>query len=49
MDYNGYQMSRIMNIEHLRALYDNPVDTAVRKNIGYLDGHAKRFIAHSPF
>jgi PPOX class probable FMN-dependent enzyme len=42
-------MTTIDTLEALRALYPQPQERAVRKEIPALDGHCRRFIALSPF
>jgi uncharacterized protein len=42
-------MARISTLEDLRTLYRPPMERAVQKELKYLDRHAKRFIALSPF
>ena len=42
-------MSRITSVEQLRRLYPPAHDRAVRKELGHLDRHHRRFIALSPF
>ena len=39
----------ITSIEELRRLYAVPQVRAVRKPVGVLDAHCRRFIALSPF
>jgi uncharacterized protein len=42
-------MKFVESREELRALYKTPGDNAVRKELRFLDSHAKNFIARSPF
>lgn len=42
-------MARIDSIDALRALYREPVDRVVRKELDHLDPHCRSFIGHSPF
>lgn len=42
-------MATIDSIEGLRAIYKQPNDRAVEKEITYLDAHCRRFIELSPF
>lgn len=42
-------MTRITTIEQLRDNYDQPTERAVRKDIGCIDKHCRRFIELSPF
>lgn len=42
-------MSHIKTREALRDLYAQPGDRAVRKDIGHLDRHCRRFLELSPF
>ena len=42
-------MSMITSVEELRSLYDPPKENVVKKDIGHIDRHCRRFIAYSPF
>lgn len=42
-------MSKIISVEQLRSLYDEPTKRALKKDIGHIDGHCQRFIELSPF
>jgi PPOX class probable FMN-dependent enzyme len=42
-------MTYIESIEELRSLYAQPAEKAVRKQLGRLDRHCRRFIELSPF
>ena len=39
----------VTSIEELRALYAAPKDRAIRKQLGRLDRHCRRFVSLSPF
>ncbi|MGE3065649.1 MAG: MSMEG_1061 family FMN-dependent PPOX-type flavoprotein [Hyphomicrobiaceae bacterium] len=42
-------MTEITSTEALRAVYPQPNDLAVRKELSFVDRHAREFIARSPF
>lgn len=42
-------MARIETIEELRRLYKAPTERALRKQLGFIDRHCRRFIELSPF
>jgi hypothetical protein len=42
-------MSQITSIEQLRQLYTAPTERVVKKDIGHIDVHCRRFIELSPF
>ena len=42
-------MAIISSIEQLRALYEQPTERAIKKDIGHIDKHCKSFIELSPF
>ncbi len=42
-------MARISDVGQLRAMYPNVVERAVKKELGALEPHSRRFIALSPF
>lgn len=42
-------MARVETTDQLRALYDAPMERALKKELAHLDRHCRRFIALSPF
>jgi PPOX class probable FMN-dependent enzyme len=46
---NGYQTMKIQTTDQLRALYKDPSERAVLKELTYVDPHIQRFISLSPF
>ena len=42
-------MTEICNLTELRAIYAQPSELAVRKELGVIDRHARDFIGRSPF
>jgi PPOX class probable FMN-dependent enzyme len=42
-------MTDVTSTEALRAVYPQPNDLAVRKELSFIDRHAREFIARSPF
>ncbi len=42
-------MAKVETLEELRALYRPPSERALRKQLGALDRHGRRFVALSPF
>ncbi len=42
-------MSQVTSVEQLRQLYAEPTERAVRKDIGHIDVHCRRFIELCPF
>jgi len=43
------KMTEICNTTGLRAVYDQPGEIALKKEIGHIDRHARDFIGRSPF
>jgi hypothetical protein len=39
----------ISSVEQLREIYPPPKERSLRKELAYLDGHCRRFVAMSPF
>ena len=42
-------MAEILSLTALRALYREPAERAVKKQLDHLDAHCRRFVALSPF